>query len=42
MKMAKSSDGKAGKDRTMFDEKRLVTIVEMKVPVDGFEIDEGN
>jgi hypothetical protein len=51
MKIAKSSDGKAGKDRTMLDEKRRVTIgyvdnnnqsVEMKVPVDGFEIDEGH
>jgi integrase/DNA-binding protein H-NS len=49
MKIAKSSDGKVGKDRTMLDEKRRVTIgyvddnnqsVEMKVPVDGFEIDE--
>ncbi|MFY9868144.1 MAG: hypothetical protein WAK17_00335 [Candidatus Nitrosopolaris sp.] len=46
MKIAKSSDGKVGKDRTMLDEKRRVTIgyvdnnnqsVEMKVPVDGFE-----
>ncbi len=51
MKIAKSSDGKVGKDRTMLDEKRRVTIgyldnnnqsVEMKVPVDGFEIDEGH
>jgi integrase len=49
MKIAKSSDGKVGKDSTMLDEKRRVTIgyvddnnqsVEMKVPVDGFEIDE--
>jgi len=49
MKIAKSSDGKVGKDRTMLDEKRRVTIgyvhdnnqsVEMKVPLDGFEIDE--
>jgi DNA-binding protein H-NS len=48
MKIAKSSDGKIGKDRTMLDEKRRVTIgyvddnnqsVEMKVPLDGFEID---
>ena len=48
MKIAKSSDGKVGKDRTMLGEKRRVTIgyvdnnnqsVEMKVPVDGFEID---
>jgi len=51
MKIAKSSDGKVGKDRTMLDEKRRVTIgyvdnnnqsVEMKVPIDGFEIDEGH
>jgi integrase len=49
MKIAKSSDGKVGRDRTMLDEKRRVTIgyiddnnqsVEMKVPLDGFEIDE--
>lgn len=49
MKIAKSSDGKIGNDRTMLDEKRRVTIgyvddnnqnVEMKVPLDGFEIDE--
>jgi len=49
MKIAKSSDGKVGKDRTMLDEKRRVTIgyvddnnerVEMKVPLDEFEIDE--
>jgi hypothetical protein len=49
MKIAKSGDGKVGKDRTMLDEKRRVTIgyiddnnqrVEMKVPLDGFEIDE--
>ena len=46
MKIAKSSDGRVGKDRTMLDEKRRVTIgyvddnnqsVEMKVPLDGFE-----
>jgi hypothetical protein len=46
MKVAKSSDGRVGEDRTMLDEKRRVTIgyvdnnnqsVEMKVPVDGFE-----
>jgi hypothetical protein len=45
MKMAKSSDGKLGQDRTVLDEKR-VTIgyvndnnqsVEMKVPLKGFE-----
>jgi len=49
MKIAKSNDGKVGKDSTMLDEKRRVTIgyvddnnqsVEMKVPLDGFEIDE--
>ncbi|MGA9152823.1 MAG: hypothetical protein WBZ36_19780 [Candidatus Nitrosopolaris sp.] len=49
MKIAKSSDGKIGKDRTMLDKERRVTIgyvddnnqnVEMKVPLDGFEIDE--
>jgi hypothetical protein len=49
MKIAKSSNGKVGKDRTMLDEKRRVTIgyvddnnqsVEMKVPLDGFEIDD--
>jgi hypothetical protein len=49
MKIAQSIDGKVGKDRTMLDEKRRVTIgyvddnnqtVEMKVPLDGFEIDE--
>jgi len=46
MGIAKSSNGKVGKDRTMPDEKRRVTIgyvddnnqvVEMKVPLDGFE-----
>ena len=46
MKIAKSGDGKVGKDKTMLDEKRRVTIgyvddnnqsVEMKVPIDGFE-----
>ena len=51
MKIAKSRDGKVGKDKTMLDEKRRVTIgyvdnnnqsVEMKVPVDGFEIDESH
>jgi hypothetical protein len=49
LKIAKSSDGKVGKDRTMLDEKRRVTIgyvddnnqsVEMKVPLDGFEINQ--
>src|SRR5215831_9535817 len=51
MKIAKSGDGKLGKDRTMLDEERRVTIgyvddnnqsVEMKVPLDGFEIDEAS
>ena len=46
MKIAKSNDGKIGKDRTMLDEEGRVTIgyvddnnqtVEMKVPLDGFE-----
>jgi hypothetical protein len=46
MKIAKSNDGNVGKDSTMLDEERRVTIgyvddnnqsVEMKVPVDGFE-----
>jgi DNA-binding protein H-NS len=49
MKIAKSSDGKLGKDMTMLDEQRRVTIGyvddnnqsrEVKVPLDGFEIDE--
>ena len=49
MKIAKSRDGKVGKDRTMLDENRRVTIgyvddnnqsVEMRVPLDGFDIDE--
>ncbi|MGA9151362.1 MAG: hypothetical protein WBZ36_12355 [Candidatus Nitrosopolaris sp.] len=49
MKIAKSNDGKVGKDRTMLDGKRRVTIgyvddsnqsVELKVPLDGFEIDD--
>ena len=49
MKIAKSNDGKVGKYSTMLDEKRRVTIgyaddnnqsVEMKVPLDGFEIDQ--
>jgi integrase/recombinase XerD len=49
MKIAKSNDGMVGKNRTMLDEKRRVTIgyvddnnqnVEMKIPLDGFEVDE--
>jgi hypothetical protein len=45
MKIAKFSDGKVGKDRTMLDEKRRVTIgyvddnnqrVDMKVPISSF------
>jgi len=48
MNIAKSRDGKVGKDMTMLDDRRRVTIgyvddnsqsVEMKVPLDGFEID---
>lgn len=49
LKIAKSKDGMVGKDRTILDEKRRVTfgyvnnnnqIVEVKVPLDGVEIDE--
>ena len=49
MKIAKSNDGKVRKYRTMLDEERRETIgyvddnnqrVEMKVPLDWFEIDE--
>jgi hypothetical protein len=52
LKIAKSRDGRIGgkkEDRTILDEKRRVTIgyvdnnnqnVEMKIPIDGFEIDE--
>jgi hypothetical protein len=49
MKIAKSSDGMVDKDRTMLDEERRVTIgyvddnnqsIEMKVPLDGFDVDE--
>jgi hypothetical protein len=49
LKIAKSKDGRIGENSTMYDERRRVTIgyvdnnnqsVEMKVPVDGFEIDE--
>ena len=48
MNIAKSRDGKVDKDMTMLDDRRRVTIgyvddnsqsVEMKVPLDGFEID---
>ena len=48
MKITKAGDGKVSEDMTMLDEKRRVTIgyiddnnqkVEMKVPLDGFEID---
>ncbi len=48
-KIAKSKNGMVGKDRTMLDEKCRVTfgyvdnnnqIVEMKIPVDGVEIDQ--
>ena len=52
LKIAKSRDGRIGgkkEDRSLLDEKRRVTIgyvdnnnqnVEMKIPIDGFEIDE--
>jgi hypothetical protein len=49
LKIAKSKNGMVGKDRTMLDEKRRVTfgyvdnnnqIVEMKIPLDGVEIDQ--
>ena len=49
LKIAKSKNGMVGKDRTMLDEKRRVTfgyvddnnqIVEVKIPLDGVEIDE--
>jgi hypothetical protein len=49
LKIAKSHNGIVGKDRTMLDENRQVTfgyvdnnnqIVEVKIPVDGVEIDE--
>ena len=49
LKIAKSKDGMVGKDRTMLDEKCRVTfgyvdnnnqIVEVKVPIDGVEIDQ--
>ena len=49
LKIAKSNNGMVGKDRTMLDENRRVTfgyvdnnnqIVEVKVPLDGVEIDE--
>jgi hypothetical protein len=48
MKIAKSSDGMVGNDRTMLDDERRVfgyvddnnQIKEMKVPLDGFEVDD--
>jgi seryl-tRNA synthetase len=49
LKIAKSKNGKIGMDRTMLDEKRRLTfgyvnsnsqIVELKIPIDGVEIDE--
>jgi hypothetical protein len=50
LKMVKLTDGKIGKNRTMLDGKRRVTIgyvnrnnelTEVKIPVDGVEIEEG-
>ena len=49
LKLAKSKDGIVGKDRTILDENRRVTfgyvdnnnqIVEVKIPLDGVEVDE--
>lgn len=49
LKLAKMNDGKIGKDKTMLDEKRRVTIgyvdatnkiSEIKIPLDSIEIDE--
>ena len=49
LKIAKSNNGMVGKDRTMLDENRRVTfgyvdnnnqIEEMKIPIDGIEIDQ--
>ena len=49
LKLAKSKDGMVGKDRTILDENRRVTfgyvdnnnqIVEVKIPLDGVEVDE--
>jgi hypothetical protein len=49
LKIAKSKDGRVGKDRTILDENRRITfgyvdnnnqIVEVKIPLDGFQIDE--
>ena len=49
LKIAKSKNGTIGKDRTMLDEKRRLTfgyvnnnsqIVELKIPIDGVEIDQ--
>ena len=49
LKIAKSKNGIVGKDRTMLDENRRVTfgyinnnnqIVEVKIPLDGVEVDE--
>jgi hypothetical protein len=49
LKIAKSHNGMVGKDRTMLDENRRVTfgyvdnnnqIVEVKIPLDGVQIDE--
>ena len=49
LKIAKSKNGMIGKDRTMLDENRRITfgyvdnnnqIVEVKIPLDGVEVDE--
>lgn len=49
LKIGKSRNGRLGKDRTMLDEKHRVTfgyiddnnqIVEVKIPLDGIEIDQ--
>jgi hypothetical protein len=49
LKITKSKDGRVGKDRTMLDENRRMTfgyvdnnnqIVEVKIPLDGVQIDE--
>ena len=49
LKIGKSGNGRLGKDRTMLDEKHRVTfgyiddnnqIVEVKIPLDGIEIDQ--
>jgi hypothetical protein len=51
LKIAKSKDGMVGKDRTMLDENRRMTfgyvgnnnqIVEVKIPLDGVEVNAGS